>query len=190
MLAEVGGVELGRADVELALRAAPELLLHEQVVDSDAVVVPVALQVLPSLFRVLVVVLELAEHLRVDWYCVLPHLDAVDTPNALLGGLQEPRMIFDVPQLHPPLRIGGQQSLDEVAGAASDKLGQSVVARDDLLVELRGVGVLEGQVAADHGEEHDPAGPDVGVEAQVLLARDHLGRGVAGRPAGGLEHFP
>eukprot|EP00965_Chrysotila_dentata_P059280 1967624-Pleurochrysis_carterae.AAC.1 len=51
----------------------------------------------------------------------------------------------------------------------------------------RRVGVLEGQKAAEHREEADAERPDVGARALVALACHHLGRGVAGRAAGGAQ---
>ena len=57
----------------------------------------------------------------------------------------------------------------------------------DLLVEVGGLWVLEGQEAADHGVEHDSTAPDVALQAEVLLAGDHLGGGIAGRAASCLQ---
>ena len=44
----------------------------------------------------------------------------------------------------------------------------------DLLVEVGGLRVLEGQVASDHGVEDDTAGPNVGLQTVVTLPSDHL----------------
>ena len=49
-----------------------------------------------------------------------------------------------------------------------------VVGGHDLLVQVRGLRVLEGQVASDHGVEDDAAGPDVGLQTVVTLPSDHL----------------
>lgn len=57
------------------------------------------------------------------------------------------------------------------------------IAGQDLLVQIRSLRVLKGKEAADHGVEHHAAAPDVRLEAQVLLACDHLRSGVARRAA-------
>lgn len=85
--------------------------------------------------------------------------------------------------------VGVQDLLEHVAGVIADVLGAVVLAGEYLFVECGGVGVFEGQLAADHGEEDDAAGPDVDVYAVVGLAGDHLGRGLAGTAAGRLEHL-
>lgn len=55
------------------------------------------------------------------------------------------------------------------------------IASQYLLVEIGGLGVLEGEEPADHRIKDDTTAPDVGLKTQVLLARDHLGCRVAGR---------
>lgn len=54
---------------------------------------------------------------------------------------------------------------------------------------MGGVVVFEWQIAAHHGEQDDPATPDIDFKPMVLFAGDHLGCGVAGRPTGSLQHF-
>lgn len=61
------------------------------------------------------------------------------------------------------------------------------MATQNFLVEVRGVWVLKRQVAADEGVEDNAAAPDVDLRTQVTLACYHFGRGVARRPACGLQ---
>ena len=67
---------------------------------------------------------------------------------------------------------------------------QFKLALNDFFVEGRRVGVLEWQVAADHGVKNDSARPNVRFQPMVLLAAHHLGSRVAGRPARGVEQLP
>ena len=59
--------------------------------------------------------------------------------------------------------------------------------KENLLVELGRVGVLEWQVATDHCVEDDSTAPNICLETMVSLAGDHLRRGVARRAAGCLQ---
>lgn len=49
--------------------------------------------------------------------------------------------------------------------------------------------VLEGQLAADHREQHYSAAPDVDGHPVVVFAGDHLGRGLAWAPTGSLQQL-
>ncbi|CAM6006598.1 unnamed protein product [Sphagnum balticum] len=62
-----------------------------------------------------------------------------------------------------PFVAGGEQSLEDFTGEGGELAGQFVGEGEDLLVEERGVGVLEGQGPADHRIEDDSAAPEVGV---------------------------
>lgn len=60
----------------------------------------------------------------------------------------------------------------------------------DLLEQLPEVIIVEGQSADEQRVEDDPAGPDVGPPAVVLLPPDHLGTGVVRGAAARLQHGP
>ena len=90
----------------------------------------------------------------------------------------------------PGVGVDVEDGPEHVPAVCREHLGRFEVARHDLLVELVGVGVLEGQEAAQHGVEDDPARPHVHPRALVPLPRDHLRCGIAGRPAGSLEPLP
>jgi hypothetical protein len=59
----------------------------------------------------------------------------------------------------------------------------------DLVVELRDVGVLEGEIATDQGIENDAHAPHVGGGSMVGQPSDHLRARVARRPTGGREEL-
>lgn len=74
-----------------------------------------------------------------------------------------------------PLRDFADEDLgDEVSGSGRDVLGDLELAGEDLVVEHGLALVVEGQVAAEHGEEGDAAAPDVDGDGVVGLARDDL----------------
>ena len=150
-------IEDARADVVLALHAVPELPLHEEVVDGDAVIVAVVLHVLPCLLDALVVIGHLLQQRRVDRDAVDADLNSCWALYSVFAGSQEPRVSLYVFHLYPSFGVSGQQSLQHVPCQGRHELRKSVLACDDLLVEDSGVGVFKRKVAADHGEEHHSA---------------------------------
>lgn len=87
----------------------------------------------------------------------------------------------------PCLWVDVEDGLQHFLALGRQDLGRFEVPRHDLFVQFIGIGVFEGEEAAKHGIQDDPAGPDIDPHAFVSLSRDHLGRGVAGRPACGLQ---
>jgi len=59
----------------------------------------------------------------------------------------------------------------------------------DLVVKGLRVRIVEGQVPTQQGEQNDARRPNVRLQRVVLQSGDHFWRGVAGRPAGRLEHL-
>lgn len=84
-------------------------------------------------------------------------------------------------------RVGFQDALDKTLAVLGEEVREQELAMDDLLIEIGGVLVIEGEVATDEGEEDDASAPEVNHEGIVLLALDHFGGGIAGGPAGCLE---
>jgi hypothetical protein len=68
LLPQASGVEQGRADIQLALCAISKLFLEKQIVDGDAVVMPIVLYVFSCLLGVLPELAQLCEHCWVDGY--------------------------------------------------------------------------------------------------------------------------
>lgn len=62
----------------------------------------------------------------------------------------------------PLLGIHFQYLRQEALKPLPDILRQLVLSEFDLVVEVGGVGVFEGEIAAHHSEEDDAGGPDVG----------------------------
>jgi hypothetical protein len=87
----------------------------------------------------------------------------------------------------PSLWVDVEDGLEHFLALGGEYFGRFEVPRHDLFVQFVGIGVFEGEEAAQHGIQDDPAGPDIHPDALVSLSRDHLGRGVAGRPACGLQ---
>lgn len=98
-----------------------------------------------------------------------------------------------VVDLSDPVSFGWvdiQHLLYQVLEVFTDKIRENIIPRKYLFVELCGIVVLKGQIPANHSEQDDPTRPDIHLKAVVLLAADHLRRGVAGRPTGSLQQFP
>ena len=66
LLPQAGGIEQGRADVQFALCTISKLFLEKQIVDGDAVVMPIVLYIFSCLFGVLPELAQLCEHCWVD----------------------------------------------------------------------------------------------------------------------------
>lgn len=96
-------------------------------------------------------------------------------------------MVANVGNLKPFLRVRLEYLLNNVFVLCRYEPRNQEVARQNLLVQLVGVGVLKRQVAARHRVQDDPARPDVTAEAVVPLPCDHLGRSVARTATGCFE---
>lgn len=150
----------------------------------------VGLETLRDVIWVEIEIAHLGKDFSIDWNLIEPDDDPLVWLSVLTLSAGHPRMRQDLVDGVALGLVVGQDVRNQVFCLLGKGLVESVGAGEDLLVEGRGFGVFEGQVAAEHGEEDDPAGPDVDPEAIVLLALDHFGGGVAGGAAGGLEEFP
>ena len=83
-------------------------------------------------------------------------------------------MCSDVGNTNSSLGVRVEDLDNKVLALRRKELGHLVVSSHDLLVEVRGLWVLKGQVASDHGVEDDTAGPNVGLQTVVTLPSDHL----------------
>jgi len=139
----------------------------------------------PGLSGVSDVLLHFGQYAFVKLDLVLADDDAV----CLVGGaeLLEPLAFSYLVQVEPGVRVCVEDALEQFLALVGEYLGGFIVASHDLLVEFAGAGVLEGQVAAEHGVEDDAAAPDVCPQTVVAFARYHFGSSVAGTAAGGLE---
>ena len=181
-----GGVEVLAAEVGLADAALAHELLQQQVVGGGGVVVPVGLDALAGEAVVEAQLDRRLEDLLVDGNAVVTDNQALRT--GLRRSRVPPPVLADVLDPVPLDGVDGEDVGKHVLGVLGERLGDLVLAGEDLLVELGGLGVFEGQAAAEHRVEDDAAAPDVHHDGLVaVLALDHLGRGVAGRPAGSLE---
>lgn len=72
------------------------------------------------------------------------------------------------------LRIGVENFLDKVRAIPRDVFRNTVVALQNLFIQLIRVIVFKWKVAAEHGVQNDTARPYVHLEALILFARNHL----------------
>ncbi len=107
------------------------------------------------------------------WNRVVP--DDYPLAQRRLRDLRIPRMLSDLLDTVTRRRVRVQHLLQHVFRVRRQKVWQLEHPLQDLLIQQRGVGILEGEVAAEHGVEDDAAAPDVDGEAFVLFASDHLG---------------
>jgi hypothetical protein len=129
--------------------------------------------------------LNIAEESRVNGYLIRANDDAFGKGRRVF----HPGVGEDRTEIGTLVGVDFEDGADEVEAFAGEVVGGFVLAGEDLLVQLFGVGVLEGEVAAHHRVGDDPRGPQVDSPALVPLVGDHLGRGVAGRAAGRLEQL-
>lgn len=59
------------------------------------------------------------------------------------------------------IRVGVEYLRDKVSTVRGQELGKFVFSCQDLLVEVRGLWILEGQEATNHGVENHAAAPNV-----------------------------
>jgi len=118
-----------------------------------------------------VLVLHKAVDLLVVGHLLLARVEAEQAP--LLRNL-EPGVAADLVDREPRVWVGIEYLAEEVRALRGEKFGYLVVSSEDLLVEVRCLGVLEGQVPADHGKEDYAAAPNVTFEPSVTLSCYHL----------------
>ena len=111
----------------------------------------------------------------------------------LLLDLVEPGVRLDLLDGVALVDVAHQDAPQQVLGFRRHEARDRVLAGQDLLVQQALAVFVERQVAAEHRVERDPAAPHVDGHGRVELAVDdllseaYLGRGVAGRAAGGFE---
>lgn len=76
--------------------------------------------------------------------------------------------------------VGAEDLFEDFFGVGSQHFRFFVLSHHDFFVEFVGVGVFEGEEAAEHCIEDDAAGPDIDVGALISLACDHFGCSIAG----------
>lgn len=88
--------------------------------------------------------------------------------------LFEPRVSSYFLDAIPFLRVCIQYLRNKMCAVLRQKLRDFVVTSKNFLVKVRCFGVFEWEEPAYHGVEHDATAPDVGFEAEILLASDHF----------------
>lgn len=95
----------------------------------------------------------------------------------------------DVLDSNTRLGVRVQDLLNEVLALRREELGHLVIGSHNLLVQIRCLGVLEGEVASDHGVENDTTRPNVRLQTVISLPGDHLGRCIAWRATRCLQRL-
>ena len=102
-------------------------------------------------------------------------------------------MLEDVAGLDAAQGVDDEDLREQVLRLAGDLVGPWHLELSclDLEEQVADVSVVlvEGESAGEQGKQDHTAGPDVAGEAVVGDTRDDFGRGVVGRPAGGLEQL-
>lgn len=62
----------------------------------------------------------------------------------------------------------------KISSFIGDKLRDLVVSAEDLFVELGSFRILKGQVAANHGIQHNSGAPDVRLKTVIAFSSNHL----------------
>lgn len=71
-------------------------------------------------------------------------------------------------------RVSDEYARDHVPRLVREEVRRRVLCIQDLLVQVGGLLVFEGQVSAEHGVQDDSTAPEVTHQAIVVLASDHL----------------
>ena len=162
---------------------------EKQVVGGGEVIESIFLNFVGHLFRIQVVVfLERCQDFLLDGNRVPPD-DHTGRVGRLMLNLVVPGVSADVLDCVALFRVGVQDFCYQILTLGREEIGYLIFGLDDFLIQLLRVLVLKWQVATNHSVENHAARPDVRTKSVVALTPDHLGRGVAGTPAGCLQRF-
>ena len=104
--------------------------------------------------------------------------------------LVEPRMLPDISDLEPLLRIRIQNILHQLPRVRSHKLWNRIISIQDLLIQICRVWVLERKVPTDEGEQYDSTAPNVHIGSVVPFSGYHFRGRITRRTAGCLQSLP
>ena len=147
----------------------------------------VVVQRVPNIFPIISILLHFSHNLDVylpefalllDLCVVFPH------SGVFAAHLPNPLVVQNAFEGDPLLRVHVDDLSQQVLGVAAESLRDLELAAYDPVVELVEVVVVEGQVAGEHGVEHDSQRPDIGLDGVVFLFGEHFWWRVAGRAAG------
>ena len=83
-------------------------------------------------------------------------------------------MVSNVGDADSSFRIGVQYFGDEVLTLRRQELWHLIIGTHDLLVEIRRLGVFEGQVTGNHSIEDNSRTPNISLQAVIPFASNHL----------------
>jgi hypothetical protein len=87
-------------------------------------------------------------------------------------------VLLDLRLVEASYWIRREHPSDEVPCFCAEEVWQHVFRGQNFSIQGWGVLVLEWKVAAEHGEEDDPAAPNITLRRNILLTSDHLGGGI------------
>jgi hypothetical protein len=154
------------------------IALVDKVIDGRNLVVFVVVDALSRIVRLEAKLLQHLKNLRGCRDSVL----ANDQSLVLAHWLPElePAVLADLGFGIAEFRVCVEHFRDHVCCIRGNKVRQSILAFEDLLVESRSVWVFERQISTDHSIKDDATTPDVNLSAMVLESLYHLGGSVAG----------
>lgn len=147
-------------------------LFKQEVVTSRNVVVFVGIETPYSIFSRECLLLQQFKDFLLIGDGVVAHYQAFVHANWLV--LLKPGMSPNVSNFKTLLRVSVQYLFHQVLRILTHKARNLELPTENLLVELGGVRIFEGEVATDECEHDNPATPNVYVGSEILFACNHL----------------
>lgn len=101
----------------------------------------------------------------------------------------EPRMLPDLINGVPLLRVRVQYPSQQIIGLIRNVIWRLEIGAQNFLVQIRCIRILKRQITANESEQDDAARPNVYVSSMILLSSYHLRRCVAWRTASSFQQF-
>lgn len=172
---------------DVVLACNPFFLLQEQVIGAGHLIMLVVLYKRRGLLKVVAreMIAQLLDELRDHRDAILANDDSLHFDRSDFG---VPVVAANVSDRDSLGWVSVEDPLHEVLQIQREGGRYSVVARENLFVQLVRVGIFKRQISTSHRVEDNAAGPDIRSEAVVLLAGYHFRRGVARTATRRLEH--
>ena len=170
------------------------LLLEQEVVGGCDLIVLIILNVSYGLAKVTIgtdsrrreTVLDFAEVLVEHGDPILPDHYSLHLCRLYL---LVPFVCPDVLHSVPLVRISVQNLPYQILARLRNETGDEVIAIQNLLVKFTGIRIFKWQIATGHSIENNAGAPDIGIEAVVALASNHLWSGVTRTATRRFEHL-
>ena len=154
------GIVVWLTNISDAFFALLDDLFEKKVITGRNVIVFIGLDAFTSVMLVdSILYLHGIKNCIIDRHWVDANLDSFEF--AFTFYYFEPRVLPDLVDGVPLLGVCVEDAVEEVLGVVRHPLRRLEVGTQDLLVQVGGLLVLKGQVAAEHGVQHDAAAPNV-----------------------------